>query len=568
MGKSSLVAFSGGQDSMIAILIYAFRMVFNKWIRTNKVFFNYDINLLNTNFFGYANNFQISSKFDSFKQLNFFDSTNFDYSLNQQTNLEFGNLTLFYYDHHSYRRMFFLDKIYNYELHLPSIIPNINISLQLFSANNNSSQRKLLNLYSKNIVDYHGIKNLKYSFSYYDLLIIYSRMVLNTNYGFYKNNTCDTKNIVRVFLQACERKFFFDSCIGVFQNNSNFLFDGHFKYFIKSWRNFRLRKISICAFLPLFVGLTRRKLQNEEISRQSRYFVLEQVGYRQQIKNTFVAHTATDKVETGFFRLFRGSTPWFLFGLTDSEKIRPFIWLSRWETKQLIKRYLLPITIDKTNFGISNKYSNGFLSMPLQRTSGFIDENKTFSAVTNRNILRYIILPFFDFFTTYTLFNDQTQSIILQKIETQVLSLQKKFIFRNRLKYLSKMNIFFQIINLKKNIHFLSFYHVNCIELLMTGYKNTQFCFEMRSKSMYKRFFFARYDFLYSSFKKINVSKSLRYGKVQEHMLHLSKIFYYEYVYYKSILNNINSLKYYPKYSYILQFLILKLLLHEYIYEI
>jgi len=88
---------------------------------------------------------------------------------------------------------------------------------------------------------------------------------------------------------------------------------------------------------------------DEEKSRVDRYFVFSQVARRHNFTNLVVSHTANDKTENTFKNLFKASTPWFLSGFMDSSLLRPFLWLSRWETKFVCERYKLPLYTDKSN---------------------------------------------------------------------------------------------------------------------------------------------------------------------------------------------------------------------------
>jgi hypothetical protein len=93
----------------------------------------------------------------------------------------------------------------------------------------------------------------------------------------------------------------------------------------------------------------KQSLNNEDKSRNARYSAFMQVALKHNFSTLAVAHTAADATENVFTNLFKGSSPWFIFGLTRSIILRPFLWLSRWETKYLCAKYALPINIDKSN---------------------------------------------------------------------------------------------------------------------------------------------------------------------------------------------------------------------------
>jgi tRNA(Ile)-lysidine synthase TilS/MesJ len=65
------------------------------------------------------------------------------------------------------------------------------------------------------------------------------------------------------------------------------------------------------------------------------------------------AHTATDKVETSLFNLFRGKTPQTLVGFSNKAYSHPFDGITRWETKKYCSLYCLPISLDLSNFQLS-----------------------------------------------------------------------------------------------------------------------------------------------------------------------------------------------------------------------
>jgi len=93
----------------------------------------------------------------------------------------------------------------------------------------------------------------------------------------------------------------------------------------------------------------KQSSNNEDKSRNARYSAFMQIALKHNFSTLTVLHTAADRTENVFANLFKGSSPWFIFGLTRSIIVRPFLWLSRWETKYLCAKYKLPIHIDKTN---------------------------------------------------------------------------------------------------------------------------------------------------------------------------------------------------------------------------
>nr|YP_009297169.1 tRNA(Ile)-lysidine synthase [Porphyridium sordidum]AOM66512.1 tRNA(Ile)-lysidine synthase [Porphyridium sordidum] len=96
---------------------------------------------------------------------------------------------------------------------------------------------------------------------------------------------------------------------------------------------------------------------DEVSSRKWRYQELILISQALNIQYIATAHTATDKIETVFYNLMRGSG---LNGLTSNSEIlylgtgvkiiRPLFHLSRSELSWLTRKYFIPVWTDSTNF--------------------------------------------------------------------------------------------------------------------------------------------------------------------------------------------------------------------------
>ena len=224
---------------------------------------------------------------------------------------------------------------------------------------------------------------------------------------------------------------------------------------------------------------------NEDKSRVSRYFLSSQLTLKHNFGTLVLSHTASDRNENTLMNMCTNAIPWFLSGFMKSEVLRPFFWLTRWETKFVCDKYKLPMYRDTSNT-VSVHRSTEVAKVPLSTRRTFRCAPRVSSAIklnTNyRNIFRYLILPFMEY-----VYNSGTQ--------------------RN------------------------------------TAHTSTLLC--DTSGAYYGR-----------------------QGKtcVQKEITNFNTLSSYDYQYYMKILRSITKLHFYPSYSYVVQFLIRKLLLNEYRY--
>ena len=217
---------------------------------------------------------------------------------------------------------------------------------------------------------------------------------------------------------------------------------------------------------------------NEDKSRVSRYFLSSQLTLKHNFGTLVLSHTASDRNENTLMNMCTNAIPWFLSGFMKSAVLRPFFWLTRWETKFVCDKYKLPMYRDTSN------------TVSLPRTTEVAKVRTPYACTrsirkrklnTNyRNIFRYLIIPFMEY-----VYNSGIQ--------------------RN------------------------------------TAHTCTSY-----------------YDY----------GRYLPSGKtcVQKEITHFSTLSSYDYQYYMKILRSITKLHFYPSYSYVVQFLIRKLLLNEYRY--
>lgn len=112
--------------------------------------------------------------------------------------------------------------------------------------------------------------------------------------------------------------------------------------------------------IPYFQVLATKQFTNEEKARKWRYFQISEIASKHNYKTIGTGHTGTDRAETMFLNLTRGSGADGLHSLkwkrttlsTKKNKIqviRPFLGLQRQELKTLIKQINLPLWPDTTN---------------------------------------------------------------------------------------------------------------------------------------------------------------------------------------------------------------------------
>jgi hypothetical protein len=203
---------------------------------------------------------------------------------------------------------------------------------------------------------------------------------------------------------------------------------------------------------------------NEDKSRVSRYFLSSQLTLKHNFGTLVLSHTASDRNENTLMNMCTNAIPWFLSGFMKSAVLRPFFWLTRWETKFVCDKYKLPMYRDTSN------------TVSLPRTTEVAKvrtrtPRKRKLNTNYRNIFRYLIIPFMEY-----VYNSGIQ---------------------------------------RNTAHTCTSYYETC---------------------------------------------------VQKEITHFSTLSSYDYQYYMKILRSITKLHFYPSYSYVVQFLIRKLLLNEYRY--
>ena len=224
---------------------------------------------------------------------------------------------------------------------------------------------------------------------------------------------------------------------------------------------------------------------NEDKSRVSRYFLSSQLALKHNFSTLVLSHTASDRNENTLMNMCTNAIPWFLSGFMKSAVLRPFFWLTRWETKFVCDKYKLPIYRDTSNT-VSLPRTTEVAKVRTRGTFRCASRNRKFN--TNyRNIFRYLIIPFMEY-----VYNSGIQ--------------------RN------------------------------------TAHTCTSLC---DTSGVY-------YDY----------GRYIPEGKtcVQKEITRFSTLSSYDYQYYMKILRSITKLHFYPSYSYVVQFLIRKLLLNEYRY--
>ena len=134
---------------------------------------------------------------------------------------------------------------------------------------------------------------------------------------------------------------------------------------------------------------------NEDKSRVSRYFLSSQLTLKHNFGTLVLSHTASDRNENTLMNMCTNAIPWFLSGFMKSAVLRPFFWLTRWETKFVCDKYKLPIYRDTSNT-VSLPHTTELAKV---RTRGsFRCALRKRKLNTNyRNIFRYLIIPFMEY---------------------------------------------------------------------------------------------------------------------------------------------------------------------------
>nr|YP_009391385.1 tRNA Ile-lysidine synthetase [Platysiphonia delicata]ARW59529.1 tRNA Ile-lysidine synthetase [Platysiphonia delicata] len=101
---------------------------------------------------------------------------------------------------------------------------------------------------------------------------------------------------------------------------------------------------------------------SEKISRLYRYHIIINHAIRYKYRIVLTAHTKTDKIETFFLNLIRGTTTEGTTALNLCRMIghktmlgRPLIYMDRQFTKFICRKYFLPLWSDNSNYNYSIK---------------------------------------------------------------------------------------------------------------------------------------------------------------------------------------------------------------------
>lgn len=100
--------------------------------------------------------------------------------------------------------------------------------------------------------------------------------------------------------------------------------------------------------------------RKEEKARRWRYKLFQRIAYLHDYKIIITAHTASDRVETLFYNLFKGSGLHGLHSLTWKRKIykktihlvRPLLSTTRGELSRIFQQIQIPLYLDFTNLNI------------------------------------------------------------------------------------------------------------------------------------------------------------------------------------------------------------------------
>ena len=105
-----------------------------------------------------------------------------------------------------------------------------------------------------------------------------------------------------------------------------------------------------------YLGINKQYLVKESTARQWRYYTLFNVAVQYQYNVVLTAHTLSDRVETFFYNLSRGSSIDGVNSLPFAKKVnnnlflyRPLVQISQNDTLWLCKYFCLPVWADSTN---------------------------------------------------------------------------------------------------------------------------------------------------------------------------------------------------------------------------
>lgn len=111
-----------------------------------------------------------------------------------------------------------------------------------------------------------------------------------------------------------------------------------------------------------YLGINKQYLAKESTARQWRYYTLFNVAVQYKYDTVLTAHTLSDRVETFFYNLSRGSAIDGVNNLPFAKKVnnnlflyRPLVQINQNDTLWLCKYFCLPVWADSTNLESNHK---------------------------------------------------------------------------------------------------------------------------------------------------------------------------------------------------------------------
>jgi len=151
-------------------------------------------------------------------------------------------------------------------------------------------------------------------------------------------------------------------------SNNHLLIDVHYLYVDHQWTNDSLEHIEhLINYLKyykykLFIYQISQLQFTESFARKYRYKIITQHAINYQCNLILTGHNKTDKIETFFLNLLRGTgihgaTSLHLFNKLNQQQyiFRPLLYLNKYYLSWLCKKYYLPIWSDTTNYNYSIK---------------------------------------------------------------------------------------------------------------------------------------------------------------------------------------------------------------------